>query len=155
MILDYDVITNLELLESRYNPRNKESGSFMEYFNKAVSSFGKRLLKNWILNPLYDIKQINERLDIIEDLINNDIVITSFREKLSKWNDIERQCNRFFKLALELNDINSNNNSNMNQNKMRDFFKLINFLSDCQKIFNVFNECILSNKFKSENLKKK
>ena len=155
MILDYDVITNLELLESRYDPRNKESGSFMEYFNKAVSSFGKRLLKNWILNPLYDIKQINERLDIIEDLINNDIVITSFREKLSKWNDIERQCNRFFKLALELNDINSNNNSNMNQNKMRDFFKLINFLSDCQKIFNVFNECILSNKFKSENLKKK
>ena len=154
MILDYDVITNLELLESRYDPRNKEAGSFIEYFNKAVSPFGRRLLKNWILNPLYDIKEINDRLDIIEDLINNDIVITSFREKLSKWNDIERQSNRFFKLVLENNDINNNAN-NINQNKMRDFFKLINFLSDCQKIFDIFNEYILSKKFKSENLIKK
>ena len=70
MILDYEVITNLELLESRYDPRNPEVGSFIEYFNKAVSPFGKRLMRNWILNPLYDVKEINERLDIIEDLIN-------------------------------------------------------------------------------------
>ena len=152
MILDYEVITNLELLESRYDPRNPEVGSFIEYFNKAVSPFGKRLMRNWILNPLYDVKEINERLDIIEDLINNDTVIQSFREKLSKWNDIERQSNKFFKLALEVNNNENNNNKdiNINQNRLRDFFKLINFLADCQKIFSVFNEYILNNKFKSK-----
>ena len=49
----------------------------------AVTPFRKRLLKNWILNPLYDIKKINERLDMIEDLINNDKVIQEVRNNLS------------------------------------------------------------------------
>ena len=160
IILDYDVITNLELCESKYDPRNPEAGSFMEYFNKAVSPFGKRLLRNWILNPLYDIKEINERLDIIEDLINNDVIITSWREKLSKWKDIERQCNKFFKLALESSQNENdpqelNHSEDLNQTRMKDFFKLIKFLSECQSIFSVFNEYILNNKLKSKILIKK
>ena len=161
MILDYDVITNLELLESKYDPRNHEAGTFIEYLNKAVSPFGKRLLRNWILNPLYDIEQINERLDIIEDLINNDAVISAWREKLNKWPDIERQCNKYFKLVLEMNENNYKNSNeiihsnDMNRNKLNDFFKLINFLNDCQKIFLVFNEYIMNKKFKSLSLIKK
>jgi len=167
MILDYQVITNLELLESKYDPRNPEVGSFIEYFNKAVSPFGKRLLRNWILNPLCDVNQINERLDIIEDFINNDAVITAWRESLSKWMDIERQCSKFFKLALETNQNDKEKENNykkcseaiysedMNKNRMHDFFKLINFLADCQKIFNIFNEYIDKNKFKSKSLIKK
>ena len=160
IILDYDVITNLELCESKYDPRNPEAGSFMEYFNKAVSPFGKRLLRNWILNPLYDIKEINERLDIIEDLINNDVIITSWREKLSKWKDIERQCNKFFKLALESSQNENdpqelNHSEDLNHTRMKDFFKLIKFLSECQSIFSVFNEYILNNKLKSKILIKK
>ena len=167
MILDYQVITNLEILESKYDPRNPEVGSFIEYFNKAVSPFGKRLLRNWILNPLCDIDQINERLDIIEDLINNDIVITKFRESLSKWMDIERQCTKFFKLALESNQNEKEKENNfkktgeaiysedMNKTRMHDFFKLINFLSECQKIFLVFQEHIINEKFKSKALIKK
>ena len=162
MILDYQVITNLELLESKYDPRNPEVGSFVEYFNKAVSPFGKRLLRNWILNPLCDVDQINERLDIIEDLIHNDIVITKFRDSLSRWMDLERQCTKFFKLALETNQKDKDKESNykkcteaiysedMNKNRMHDFFKLINFLADCQKIFLVFQECVVQKKFKSE-----
>lgn len=167
MILDYQVITNLELLESKYDPRNPEVGSFIEYFNKAVSPFGKRLLRNWILNPLCDVDQINERLDIIEDLINNDIVINNFRDALSKWMDIERQCAKFFKLALETNQSEKEKENNykkcteaiysedMNKNRMHDFFKLINFLADCQKIFLVFREGIIKKKFKSQALIKK
>ena len=158
MILDYDSITNLELLETNYDPKNPESGSFIEYFNKAVSPFGKRLLKNWILNPLYDIAQINERLDIVEDLINNDMVISLWRESLSKWPDIERQCIKFFKLALESNqekEKENNHTEDINKNRMKDFFKLIYFLFDCQKIFNIFNEYIIKNKFKSKTLIKK
>lgn len=167
MILDYQVITNLELLESKYDPRNPEVGSFIEYFNKAVSPFGKRLLRNWILNPLCEVDQINERLDIIEDLINNDIIITKFRESLSKWMDIERQCTKFFKLALETNQKDKDKENNfkkcteaiysedMNKNRLHDFFKLINFLADCQKIFLIFNEFIIQKKLKSDALIKK
>ena len=136
----------------------------MEYLNKAVSPFGKRLLRNWILNPLYDIKQINERLDMVEDLINNDIIVTSWREKLSKWKDIERLCDKFFKLALESSQKENfynkegsdlNHSEDLNHNRMRDFFKLINFLSECQSIFDIFNEYIINNKIKSKLLIKK
>ena len=109
----------------------------------------------------------NERLDIIEDFISNDAVISSWREALSKWMDIERQCSKFFKLTLETNQSEKEKENNykkcteaiysedMNKNRMHDFFKLINFLADCQKIFLIFDEYIIKNKFKSEALIKK
>ena len=90
----------------------------------------------------------------------SDTVISLWRAKLSKWKDIERQCNKFFKLALEKNNGENNyselnHSEDLNKNRMKDFFKLINFLSECQNIFSIFNEYILSNKFKSKTLIKK
>ena len=82
MIIDYQAINNLELIHTKLDPRNPEAGSLVEYLNKAISPFGKRLLRNWILNPLCDIKKINERLDIIEDFLNNDEVIIKFRNAI-------------------------------------------------------------------------
>ena len=156
MIMDYQAINNLELIQTKLDPRNKEAGSVVEYLNKAVSPFGKRLLRNWILNPLCDIEKINERLDIIEDLIKHDEIITKFRNNLSKWSDIERQCTKFFKLAMG-NNSQAVYFEDVNKNRLKEFFKLLNFLNNCQNIFNIFDQYINDEqfKFKSELLIKK
>ena len=154
MIIDYQAINNLELTQTKLDPRNPEAGSLVDYLNKAVSPFGKRLLRNWILNPLCDIKKINERLDMVEDFIRNDQVILKFRNTLSKWTDIERQCTKFFRLAR-----GSNNQAiyfeDINRNRLKEFFKLLNFLYKCQNIFEIFEQYIENNKFKSQELIKK
>jgi DNA mismatch repair ATPase MutS len=36
--------------------------------NKTTTSFGARLLRKWVACPLFDIKEINDRYDAIEDL---------------------------------------------------------------------------------------
>ena len=85
--MDYQAINKLELTQTKLDPRNP---SLIEYLNKAFFPFGKRLLRNWILDPLCVINKINEGLDIVEDFINNDEVILKFRISLFKWTDIER-----------------------------------------------------------------
>ena len=154
MIIDYQAISNLELTQTKLDPRNPEAGSLVEYLNKAISPFGKRLLRNWILNPLCDIQKINERLDIVEDFLNNDEVIVKFRNALSKWMDIERQCTKFFKLARGT-DKQVIYFEDVSKNRLREFFKLLNFLNKCQNIFDIFEHYIDDNKFKSKELIKK
>ena len=81
MIKDYQAINKLELAQTILDPRNR---SLIEYLNKTFSPFGKRLLRNWILDPLCDINKNNEGLDIVEDFINNDEVILKFKNSLFK-----------------------------------------------------------------------
>ena len=154
MIIDYQAITNLELIQTKLDPRNPEAGSLVEYLNKAISPFGKRLLRNWILNPLCDIQKINERLDMVEDFLNNDEVIIKFRNALSKWMDIERQCTKFFKLARGTNS-QAIYFEDFSKSRLKEFFKLLNFLYKCQNIFDIFDYYIENNKFKSKKLIKK
>jgi DNA mismatch repair protein MutS len=41
----------------------------IQILDKTISPMGSRLLKRWIVLPLKDIQQINERLDAVEFLI--------------------------------------------------------------------------------------
>ena len=154
MIIDYQAINNLELTQTKLDPKNPESGSLVDYLNKAVSPFGKRLLRNWILNPLCDVKKINERLDMVDDFRRNEQIILKFRNVLSKWTDIERQCTKFFRLAKGSNT-QAIYFEDINRNRLKEFFKLLNFLYKCQNIFEIFEQCIEDKKFKSAELIKK
>lgn len=46
----------------------KTKGSLFDILDQTVTPYGRRLLKKWISNPLTDIKEINRRLDAIEEL---------------------------------------------------------------------------------------
>ena len=45
--------------------------------DKCVTAFGRRLLRNWLTRPLAQISAINERLNAVEDLMNNEEVTQS------------------------------------------------------------------------------
>lgn len=81
------VLTGLEIL-----PKSRETynESLLGFFDKTKTAMGARFLKTLFKAPLYDLKEINFRLDLIESLTKNDGVIKEQQEELSKIRDIER-----------------------------------------------------------------
>ncbi len=80
-------LTGLEIL-----PRTRETykESLLGFFDKTQTAMGSRLLKNLFSNPLYDLDQINKRLDTVEAILAKDSLINDLRSELSKIRDIER-----------------------------------------------------------------
>ncbi len=150
MVLDFQAVSNLELVETKFDAKNVEAGSLLEFINRAVSPFGRRLIKTWLLNPLADISEINERLDMVEDFINNPDLLSSFRTSLSKWPDVERQCSKIYKFAISSN-IKVVYFEDVSKIRMMDFFNLITFLKKSVEIFRIFEKFNL----KSQKLRRK
>jgi DNA mismatch repair protein MSH6 len=68
--------------------------------------------------------------------------------------DIERQCTKFFKLARGTNS-QAIYFEDVNKNRLKEFFKLLNFIYKCQNIFDIFDHYLENDKFKSKVLIKK
>ena len=64
MILDGITLNNLEILHNTADGSDK--GTLFKLLNRATTSFGKRLLQQWILHPLYKIDEINARYDSVD-----------------------------------------------------------------------------------------
>ena len=66
MKLDYTCIQNLELFKNNWN--NKIDGSLFSVIDHTKSAFGNRLLMKWLREPLTDVKEINKRLEAVNEL---------------------------------------------------------------------------------------
>ncbi len=90
--MNIHTIRNLELFETL---RLKErTYSLIWLLDKCKTAMGSRKLKSFMLNPLKDIKKLNERYDMIETLSNNFIIRDELRELLNQVYDIERLCGK-------------------------------------------------------------
>ena len=88
MILDRATIRNLELVSNAYS--GGIENSLFSVLNRTNTRMGTRLLYSWILNPLINKKEIDERLHVVEKFFENENVLNEVREKLDGINDIER-----------------------------------------------------------------
>ncbi len=88
MILDRATIRNLELVSNAYS--GGIENSLFSVLNGTNTRMGTRLLYSWILNPLINKKEIDERLNVVEKFFENEDVLNEVREKLDGINDIER-----------------------------------------------------------------
>jgi len=88
MILDKSTIKNLELVSNAYHGDIKDS--LFNVIDKTSTLMGRRMLYSWILNPLIQKKQIEERLKIVDILFKNFEKVEQIRDTLSEINDIER-----------------------------------------------------------------
>lgn len=82
---------SLELTESLTGDKN---ACLLGVIDRTVTGAGGRLLHNRVANPLLDIAEINERLDIIEFFMENNSVREEFRSLLKACPDIERAVSR-------------------------------------------------------------
>ncbi|XP_014496504.1 DNA mismatch repair protein MSH7 [Vigna radiata var. radiata] len=97
--MDGPTMMNLELFVN--NEDGSKSGSLYNCLDKCVTSSGKRLLRNWICCPLVDAEIINNRLDVVDDLMANPEIISHIAQHLRKLPDLEHLLGRI-KSSLQL-----------------------------------------------------
>ena len=88
MQLDKSTMRNLELLETLYD--HDVHGSLLGVLNKTKTAMGARLLKKFLREPLKDSVEINNRLDAVEELKNNQLIINNINDSLKHIYDFER-----------------------------------------------------------------
>ena len=92
MVLDQSAITNLELVKTARGGARK--GSLLGVIDKTMSAMGARQLKSWTEQPLLDEDEINHRLDAVEYLARNPILLEDLRDAFRSVTDIERLLSR-------------------------------------------------------------
>ena len=88
MALDINARRNLEITEKMRDKSKK--GTLLWVLDKTSTSMGGRLLRRWLNDPLIDRKEINDRLDAVEELKDSIILRGDVIEALRKVYDIER-----------------------------------------------------------------
>jgi len=109
MLLDEQTRRNLELSDSLRS--NATKASLLNVIDKTVTPMGKRLIGNWINQPLIDIKSISKRHDAVEFFVNNGIKRTEAQELLKKFSDIDRIINRVISMHTNPRELVSLKNS--------------------------------------------
>jgi len=88
MILDSATVENLSLIPGE---RGK---NLFDVLNNTETPMGARLLKKWILHPLTDRQQIEDRLNAVEKLKEDRLKLERIRNLLSRVRDVERIVSR-------------------------------------------------------------
>ncbi len=92
MKLDLTARRNLELLETM---RNKEKrGSLLGVLDKTRTAMGKRLIRNWIEQPLLHPAQITRRQNAVGTLLHDSVLRGDVMELLDDVYDLERIMTR-------------------------------------------------------------
>ncbi len=92
MIIDSQTQKNLELVKNARDGSLR--GTLLSVISKTVTPMGKRKLKQWILQPLRNVKDINGRLDAVEELARDAIVRKEISNSLRDLGDLERITSR-------------------------------------------------------------
>ena len=88
MTLDINARRNLEITEKLRDKSKK--GTLLWVLDKTSTAMGGRLLRRWLNDPLIDTKEIQERLEAVEELKDNIMIRGDITETLRKVYDIER-----------------------------------------------------------------
>jgi DNA mismatch repair protein MutS len=92
MHLDSVTIRNLELIKPLFEDRL--SPTLLSILDKTVTSLGGRLFRQWITRPLLRLPIIQERLQAVEEFVNNLGVRSSLRTAFKSVQDLERLNSR-------------------------------------------------------------
>ena len=90
--LDISARRNLELVENM--SLRKKHGSLLWLLDKTKTCMGARKMRSFIDKPLTNAKQINERLNAVEELLSNYILRDELQAELQMIIDIERRCGK-------------------------------------------------------------
>ncbi len=121
MTMDSSSHRHLELIENQED--SSARGTLLEVLDKTKTPMGRRKLKKWILNPLLDVREINERLAAVEYFCDNPDTRKEVRGFLDEIYDIERLSNKVSLLTANARDMVALASSLKNIAKLRSSFK--------------------------------
>ncbi len=134
MIIDPSTIRNLEIFNSLNH--SKKEGTLVKILDKTITSAGSRLLKKRIRKPLIDYTRINDRLDLVESFMSNELVKNEVMLNLKSVSDIERIISRIAALKSSPRDIKQLSISLEKIDKIKEIFK------NSEKTFNEISKKI-------------
>lgn len=92
LILDETAVRNLELFKNMRD--GKREGSLISVIDITQTPMGGRLLRQWLIRPRRDKREIEKRLDCVEEIKKSAGLKNSISETLLKVLDIERLLGR-------------------------------------------------------------
>ena len=92
MVLDAATRRNLELTETLRGGQVK--GSLLGVIDHAVTPMGRRLVKQWVSQPLLDVSAIRQRQEGVGQFFEDGLLRSELRAALKPLNDLERLTNR-------------------------------------------------------------
>ncbi len=141
--MDVHTIRNLEIFETL---RLKErTYSLLWLLDKTKTSMGSRKLKNYLLHPLKDQKQIEERYDKITTLNTEFILKDELQKELYKVYDIERLCGKLATGSLNARDLLQLKTSLKVLPNIKEIITKLNFnyqINTHENIYNLLEESI-------------
>jgi len=151
MQIDGITLDNLEVLTNQSDGTTK--GSLWSLINKTETPHGTRLLRAWLLRPLYRKNEIDRRSDAVTELAcgKASLCLSEIRPILKKTNDLERLLARCHSMGVAEDDPSHPANRQVlyegktyTKNKVRDFGNLLKGLTQADKISHIFEECELA-----------
>lgn len=146
MVLDRATIFNLELVSNAYS--GSIENSLFSVIDKTSTLMGKRMLYSWILNPLIQKKEIEERVNIVESLISKYDKVEKLRKILSEIHDIERIVGKIGLARVNGRDLKAL------QISLEQMLLLCKQLDDIPNLLNIFKKYIKEITLISEDIKK-
>ncbi len=92
MRLNLTAVRNLEICGTIRT--NSKRGSLLWVLDKTRTAMGKRLLRNYVLQPLTSIAEITLRQNAVEELSVNTVMLGEAQEYMSGIRDIERRMTK-------------------------------------------------------------
>ena len=90
MLLDEATVSNLDLVSSRSPGRAGSATNLLRVLDTTRTAMGSRLLRDWILRPLMDLKEIGRRHDAVEALVKDRKLLADLRDAMAQVKDLER-----------------------------------------------------------------
>jgi DNA mismatch repair protein MSH6 len=152
MALDGTTLYNLEILTNSVD--HKVAGSLWSKINNTKTPHGNRLLRAWLLRPLFRKCDIDRRLDAVEELISGGAgaAMAEASSILSRCGDIERLLSRVHSMkgscveSVETSVVEAHpsdrailyENATYTKRKVADFSKVLHGLRFASQIPEVF-----------------
>ena len=92
LIIDAQTRRNLEITSTQRDGQFK--GSLLWAIDRTLTSMGGRCLRRWLDKPLINVKAIQERQDIVSELVSSHNLRKSIRKSLRAMSDLERLAGR-------------------------------------------------------------
>jgi DNA mismatch repair protein MutS len=109
MMLDATTLRNLEITKNMQS--GALEGSLLWVIDETITPMGGRLIRNWLLNPLLDVREITRRQDAIRAMIDESELFTKQQGHLKGIYDIERLASRIGNSTANARDLQALRNS--------------------------------------------
>ena len=132
--LDSFTIKNLELLTSS----EVNGASLIDVIDKTCTPMGARMVRNWLLFPLKDLVEINNRLEFVDFFKKNNKILEDTINLLSEVGDVERMLSKIATLRISPRELNKFKESLISCNNLKELLVNNQDFSHLKDLFSVY-----------------